>query len=324
MLTLERTLKMPSHKLNLAAQMKNYQELAMLVNEALNNVDKYLLETTDIYSGRTAAYWAVQKGSPECIGVMAKAGANLHRACPHIWEIDDSTGYSDGCMVDPSSEDVRLKVHHALNQTTVSFVTRTCCECHSNENLKSCGRCKMARFCNENCQKKNWDLHQLVCKRIEKGASLVTVHKKFPEAGKTNPGGFEPLDDLKEDSIVDSEYQCSAMGVCWEYYDIETKSWIAYPFELNSAIEEVWSEGKFQRYVFKPGFPDAEGIEENPVTTVPSNDVSTHSICFSTMIDHQIYTGAGRKMRRREIENVESQQKKQPKGSCVPFCGALS
>jgi hypothetical protein len=316
---------MPSHKLNIAAQTKNYHELALQVNEALNNVDKELLETPDIYAGRTAAYWSVQKGSPECLGIMAKAGANLHRACPHVWEVNDPTGYSEGCIVDPSAEDGKLKVHHALNQTTLSYVTRTCCECSSSGHLKSCSGCKLARYCDEACQQRNWAIHQLVCNRIRKGADLVTVHKKIPETAKTDPGGFEPYDDLEEDTILDADLDKETTDACWEYYDIERKSWLAYPCELNVAIEYVYSKGTFPRYTFRPGCPEADGIEENPITCVPSRDVSTHSICFSHMIDHHIYTGAGRKIRRRELEAVKPEENVQPKSNflCAPLCGTL-
>jgi hypothetical protein len=314
---------MPSHKLNIAAQTKNYHDLAAHVNEALNNVDKDILETADIYAGRTAAYWAVQKGSPECLGIMAKAGANLHKACPHVWEIDDSSGFGDGYLIDPSSQDDKLKVHHALNQTTLSFVTRTCCECSSNGHLKTCSRCRMARYCSEDCQTKGWESHQLVCKRIQTGSDMVTVHKKFPDPSKKNPGGFEPYHELEEDTIVDTKGERGESNACWEYYDIETKSWIAYPDELNAAIEDVYSQGTFARYAFRPGCPEAEGIEENPISCAPSPNVSTHSICFSHMIDHQIYTGAGRKIRRKEVEIVMPETAKpKSKFGCVPLCGA--
>lgn len=316
---------MPSHPLNIAAQTKNHRELAAYVSEALNNVEKDLLETTDVYAGRTAAYWAVQKGSPECLGVMAKAGANLHKACPHVWEIDDPSGFGDGCLIDPSCEDERLKVHHALNQTTLSFVTRTCCECSNNQKLKTCSRCKMARFCSEECQYKNWELHQLVCKRIESGSDMVTVHKKFPDPSRKYPEGFEPHKDLIEETILDTKPENEGSHALWEYYDIETKTWISYPDELNASIEDVYSQGTFARYAFRPGCSESEGIEENPITCTPPNYVSTHSICFSHMIDHHIYTGAGRKIRRREFEKVEPEEKSKPKGrfGCAPLCGVM-
>lgn len=311
---------MPSHKLNIAAQAKDYQDLAAHVNEALNNVDKDLLETTDIYQGRTAAYWAIQKGSPECLGVMAKAGANLHRSCPHKWEIEDATGFTEGCIVDPS-DDEKLKIHDSLNRTTLSYVTRTCCGCLNNQKLKSCSRCMMARYCSEECQLKDWANHQLVCNRIQIGAGLVTVHKKFPDAAKTNPAGFEPFEE--EDGIIDTDAENRRNNVCWEYYDLETKTWKAYPVELNKSIEYVFSKGEFTRYLFRPGKPEAEGVEEDPITCVPSTDVATHCICFSHMIDHQMYTGAGRKIRRKVVVDAEPNNA-QSKGSCSPLCGALN
>eukprot|EP00804_Cyclotella_cryptica_P007121 CCRYP_014525-RA/>CCRYP_014525-RA protein AED:0.36 eAED:0.36 QI:0/-1/0/1/-1/1/1/0/320 len=319
---------MPSHHINIAAQAKNYHELAIHVNNALNNCNNALIETADIYTGRTAAYWAIQKGSPECLGVMAKAGANLHRACPHVWVVEDPTGYHDGCTVDPSAEDTKLSVHHSLNQTALSFVTRTCCECSKNQHLKSCSRCKLARYCSEECQKKNWDLHMLVCKRIQKGADLVTVHKRIPEPAKSDPGGFQPFDDSTDNNMEDIELDKRSIGAYWEYYDISSRTWVAYPKRINWALETIRMKDISPRYVFRPGCPMAEGVEEMPKTCNPPGDVSTHSICFSHMIDHQIYTGAGRKVRRRELDIVKAEpeeraEPEQPQTSCVPFCGAL-
>ena len=178
----------------------------------------------------------------------------------------------------------------------------------------------MARYCSEECQLKDWANHQLVCNRIQIGAGLVTVHKKFPDAAKTNPAGFEPFE---EDGIIDTDAENRRNNICWEYYDLETKTWKAYPVELNKSIEYVFSKGEFTRYLFRPGKPEAEGVEEDPITCVPSTDVATHCICFSHMIDHQMYTGAGRKIRRKVVVDAEPNNA-QSKGSCSPLCGALN
>jgi hypothetical protein len=61
--------------------------------------------------------------------------------------------------------------------------------------------------------------------------------------------------------------------------------------------------------VYRPGCPLAEGVEEKPVTCDPLNDVATHSVCFNQMVEHQIYTGAGKKFRRRELEIVQDNPK---------------
>jgi hypothetical protein len=53
------------------------------------------------------------------VGGTAKKHPNLHRTCPYVWEVEDPTSYSDGCVVDPSSDDEKLSVHHALNQVSV-------------------------------------------------------------------------------------------------------------------------------------------------------------------------------------------------------------
>ncbi|EJK62149.1 hypothetical protein THAOC_17251, partial [Thalassiosira oceanica] len=87
---------MPSRStpINIAAQYQRPENLAILVTKALQEGRPELLEAPDLSrrerplnpEGRSPAYIAVQKGNPVCLGVMAKAGANLHRAVPHTWE----------------------------------------------------------------------------------------------------------------------------------------------------------------------------------------------------------------------------------------------
>lgn len=82
--------------INIAAQYLRPENLAILATKALESGRHELLEAPDLSSiryprnlnpeGRSPAYIAVQKGNPVCLGVMAKAGANLHRAIPHTWQ----------------------------------------------------------------------------------------------------------------------------------------------------------------------------------------------------------------------------------------------
>ena len=145
--------------INLAAQYQRHDNLAVLVTKALQEGDRpELLESPD-QKGRSPAYLAVQKGNPVCLGVMAKAGANLHRAIPHVWQLP---GRED--LVDPDDGDC-LPVHCALSETVMSFTTRTCLSCTKNPKeitLKACSQCKMAYFCGAECQKVR-SVSQILC-----------------------------------------------------------------------------------------------------------------------------------------------------------------
>jgi hypothetical protein len=52
---------------------------------------------------------------------MAKAGANLHRAIPHVW-CKTVDGHLQNPLFDPDA--TLYPIHHALNQTVLSFTTQ--------------------------------------------------------------------------------------------------------------------------------------------------------------------------------------------------------
>ncbi len=133
----------PTIPLNIAAQYQRHDNLALLVTKALEAGRPELLESPDLV-GRSPALLAVQKGNPLCLGVMAKAGANLHRAIPHVWQ---STNRQYDNLTDPDGE--YMPIHHALNQTVLSFTTRTCLSCAKNQieaKLQLCTHAKWPTF----------------------------------------------------------------------------------------------------------------------------------------------------------------------------------
>ncbi|GFH52605.1 hypothetical protein CTEN210_09081 [Chaetoceros tenuissimus] len=289
--------------INLAAQYQRHDNMAILAQKALETNQPHLLEATDARN-RTPAYLAVQKGNPECLGVMAKAGANLHKACPHVWENQVIPGNH---LFDPDPDDPTYKVHTALNETVMSFTNETCCECfEGKKKLLTCSRCEMARFCNADCQKKNWGRHKLVCKRIAKGAKLVTFHDRIPDPKPIDDDcfvDFFPSDDVIED--LDSDEEEEIQEYIWEYYDVKSKEWKVYPKKVNYSLERLYdtyqTEPTCTRCMYKPGDEDAYGLEERKLSANPPDNVATHHAYFTHMIDHQIYTGAGRRMRRRKL-----------------------
>jgi hypothetical protein len=290
----------PTIPLNIAAQYQRHDNLAVLANKALEEGRPELLESPDLV-GKSPAYLAVQKGNPLCLGVMAKAGANLHRAIPHVWQFTDRQHNN---LTDPN--EVSMPIHHALVRTVVSFTTRTCLCCVKNQKeakLQVCTQCKMAYFCGAECQKKKWPQHKRVCKKIRKGADLVTFHNEMPKQKLVDEDGFLPFDevvdnDLDLDDDVNEEDYYDA-SIIWEWYDPGTMKWNPYPKHINRSLSGLQDLGS-PRYMYKPGNKDAEGNEEREQTMNPPNNVATNHAYYSEMIDHHIYTGCGRMMRMRQ------------------------
>jgi hypothetical protein len=291
----------PTIPLNIAVQYQRHDNLALLVTKALEAGRPQLLESPDLV-GKSPAYLAVQKGNPLCLGVMAKAGANLHRAIPHVWQFTDRQSNN---LTDP--DELSMPIHHALSQTVLSFTTRTCLSCAKNQieaKLQVCTQCNMAYFCGADCQKKLWPKHKLVCKNIRKGADLVTFHDKMPKQLLVDENGFLPFDnvvdnDLELDDDMNEEDYYNA-SIIWEWYDPGTMKWNPYPKRINQSLEDLRDLGS-PRYMYKPGNKDAEGMQEREQSMNPPDNAATNHAYYSHMIDHHIYTGSGRRMRRRVV-----------------------
>jgi hypothetical protein len=308
--------------INIAAQYQRHENLAILATKALEAGRPDLLEAPDLSQirhprklnpeGRSPAYVAVQKGNPICLGVMAKAGANLHRAIPHAWQPTERNLGEHLFDANPQT----CPVHHALLQTVLSFTTKTCLSCtkslpeaiaqNSNAPLKVCSQCKMAWFCNPNCQRAIWHEHKQVCKKIRQGSDLISFHDEMPAQRPYDETGFLPFDDVldndlgldegeKEEDYYDASKQ-------WEYYDLKTQSWKPYPKLINQGIEGMKEMGMSPRYMYKPGDDDAMGLEEHELSTRPPKEVATNHVYYCHNIDHHIYTGCGRRIRRRIVD----------------------
>eukprot|EP00574_Skeletonema_japonicum_P006967 CAMPEP_0201723600 /NCGR_PEP_ID=MMETSP0593-20130828/7600_1 /ASSEMBLY_ACC=CAM_ASM_000672 /TAXON_ID=267983 /ORGANISM="Skeletonema japonicum, Strain CCMP2506" /LENGTH=343 /DNA_ID=CAMNT_0048214729 /DNA_START=98 /DNA_END=1129 /DNA_ORIENTATION=- len=293
----------PTIPINIAAQYQRHDNLAVLANKALKEGRPELLESPDLV-GRTPAHLAVQKGNPLCLGVMAKAGANLHRAIPHVWQY---TNRPENNLTDPNKE--TMPIHHALVRTVVSYTTRTCLQCVKNQKeakLQVCTQCKMAYFCGAKCQKKKWSEHKNVCKEIRKGADLVTFYHAMPRQKLVDEDGFLPFDEVVDNDLGldddDNEEDYYDSSIIWEWYDPGAMKWNPYPKSINQALSNLQDLGS-PRYMYKPGDKSAEGMEEREQTMNPPNDVATNHAYYSEMIDHHIYTGCGRMMRKRVVDS---------------------
>jgi hypothetical protein len=283
----------PTIPINLAAQYQRHDNLAVLVTKALESGRVDLLESPDL-QGRSPAYLAVQKGHPMCLGVMAKAGANLHRAIPHVW-CKTVDGHLENPLFDPDA--TLYPIHHALNQTVLSFTTRTCLSCVKNQaetDLKVCTQCKMAYFCGTNCQKEKWSEHKRVCKKIRQGCDLITFYNEMPKQMIVDKDGFLPFNDEADNDLGLDEGE---NDIVWEYYDPGTMKWCAYPKSISRELEDIRMLGS-PRLLYKPGNDEAFGMEEEELSMNPPEDVATNHAYFCHMIDHHIYSGCGRRMRR--------------------------
>jgi len=185
--------------INLAAQYERADNLTPVLAEVANrDYRPELLEAAD-KRGRSPAYLAAQKGNPEYLGIMAKAGANLNRECPVTWEMTSRNVNGNSFehhLVDPDPE--RYPVHHALNQAVLSFATNTCCKCFkgvtAGVKLLGCSQCTVAYYCSKDCQKGNWANHKVVCKKIKRGSDLVTIHDAMPPPGaQSDSETFQPF-----------------------------------------------------------------------------------------------------------------------------------
>ena len=175
----------------------------------------------------------------------------------------------------------------------------------------------MAKYCSKECQTSDWKSHKLVCKRIKKGADLLTFNSSIPDPMLMPPPmdmddtNFQPFEQTDwEDSDVDDDDDPEDYfdtTIIWEYFDANSRKWTRYPLKIERGIEGL-REAESPRYMYKPGNKKACGKEERTKSTNPPRDVATNHIYYSDMIDRQIYTGAGRRVRRRggkkDKENV--------------------
>ena len=326
----------PTVPLNIAAQYQKVENLAVLAQQAMKDGKEEVLNGPN-YKGRSAAYLAVEKANPEMLGVMAKAGANLCRAIPVTWQVPGTKGLTDP---DPKY----LPVHHALNQTVISHVSQTCIHCFKNRTksnseieektaetadtveseatsstLMRCSSCRLAMYCSRECQKANWSQHKIVCKRIKKGSDLVTTPNDIMPNAKPDPHGFTPFQPSDHDTSNKEEFPYNPeygyfdkdgeplINYTWEYYDSIQGTWFEYPKPIQWSIERLQELGS-PRYMYKPGDKKAEGREEREISRFPPLDVATQHVYYSDMIERHVYTGAGRRIRRRRRKKVDGKK----------------
>jgi hypothetical protein len=299
----------PTRPINIATQRGNHDAVVVMAKACIQQHKTNLFETTNLV-GRTPAYISVERNFPICLGILSKAGADLRRACP-LYVVLNGSDHN----VDPRPHD--FPGHHALASTVRSFVNKECTNCgeHSQadkQSLLKCGRCQMAYYCSIDCQKKNYKtFHKLCCKSIKQGTDMV----RYIGAPLPSPSieYFGPKDMTAEDS----DYVRDSHPV-WEYDaglssasggedggnpQSESSRWQRYPPRMEEDLESLMQLGSPQ-YMYKPNDPECTGMEERELTMRPPSRVSTRHVYFSDMVERDVYTGAGRSVRRNGTQKV--------------------
>lgn len=275
--------------INIAAQ-ENHAECVAILAQAAVDQNKAILESTS-KEGRTAAFIGVERNYPQVVGVLAKAGADLRRACPVYFSIH-------GNLIDPTPD---MEGHHALNQAVRSFVESRCARSDCGEkslDFLSCSRCRLACYCSKQCQTKDWAaVHKRCCKKLRQGSHMFGDPNVAPRAQFHEPFGFDdPF--TSADEIASSDYDRDT-HVVWEY-DAGRRGrsdWCRYPARIEEKLERMLQHGD-GRFMYRPGRPSSDGMHEQTRSPRAPESVATIYVYYCDMIEREVYTGAGRRVRR--------------------------
>lgn len=278
--------------------------VAMLANAGRTQNKLHLLDVPNELQGRTAAWCAVARGFAEIVGILTKAGADLRTACPCWFEIFIMDG-DRTANIDISAE--TSPVSYALNAAVFSHVHSSCIVCRAKmPNILKCSRCQLASYCSSDCQKKDYKAsHKRVCKRIRKGMDMYgDMDDSAPPPQSHEKFGFEEAfagDDFEvpEFSSHDGEDYDLDKVPKWEYDDGPAGEavWRRYPPNIEESIESLLQSGS-PKYMYRPGHSECKGLSEREISPQMPSGVSTNYIWFSDMIEREVYTGAGRAVRR--------------------------
>ena len=157
----------------------------------------------------------------------------------------------------------------------------------------------MASYCSKECQKLDYkNSHKLVCKRIRTGLELYGDPKDvaLPAQPQQKFGFAEAF--AGEDFELPEDYDLDDTPV-WEYDDGPPGEarWKRYPPNIECSIESLFDMGA-PKYMYRPGKPDYEGKYEPQISRRMPEGVATCFVWFSDMIEREVYTGAGRAVRR--------------------------
>jgi hypothetical protein len=310
--TMDRSQVLPH--IHMACQSNHLECFAALCQAA---VEQDSTETLNVrcHSNQTCAQIALQRGNIELIGMLAKAGADLRQGFSLRFRPMEMAAHDKHHASDSTSEPLpEIQPHFSLQQAMVSFNTMECAHCKaiSHQNV-CCSRCHMAYYCNGTCQKRDWAMHKLVCKRLRKGQDMVEL--ETAENGQLpapNPEQFgftreyAGKDFIREKQMID-EIEEHRTAV-WEY-NAGTRGhadWQRFPAYIEGAIEYYVHMGTYmsttERLLYTPGVPEAEGQYCPQVEMcLPENyprGLAKNYVHLFDMMEREVDTGAIRAVRR--------------------------
>jgi hypothetical protein len=258
---------------------------------------KRLLEQTNLV-GTTPCCVGVERGHAQVVGALAKAGCDIRQASPVYYCTETNHNFDPV----PAPPGMMLSVQYPLDMAVRSHATLSCAHCGANTpEIKQCGKCKLAYFCNRKCQTKHWPLHKRCCSELATGRDMYgDPAGPFPEP-LSEPYGFQdPFFGCDfEYSGHPDKYKRNEHPV-WEF-DAGPRGrpdWQRYPDEIEASLEFLCKLGG-PKYMYKPGDADAEGMYETTRTKHPPVHVATRHVSFDGLVtEREVYTGASRSVRR--------------------------
>jgi hypothetical protein len=260
---------------------------------------KRLLEQPNS-SGITPCCLGVERGHGQVVGVLVKVGCDVRRTSPAYY------CPKEGRMFDPepAHSGSILSKQYPLDMAVRSHATLSCANCGTQSpDLKRCGKCNLAYFCNRECQMKHFPYHKRCCSKLASGRNMYgdpSPAAPFPEP-LSEPWGFQ-------DGFWDSDWKYTSYKgnydrndhAVWEY-DAGPRGrpdWRRYPDALEASLESLLDLGA-PKYMYKPGDPDAEGMYERTRTKHPPAHIATRHVSFDGLLtEREVYTGASRSVRR--------------------------
>ena len=156
--------------LQLAARFGHKELVALFLAEGLD-------VNAQNNSGYTALLCALSYRHKEIIPLLLTHGALLS-ACTNEGKSGFIIALKEGCLSYLCQCEVTLPYRPLLTyfKNLSSAVNKQACNvCNKGDiNLLSCSNCRMVRYCSQECQRKAWPEHKIVCRKIALADKLIT------------------------------------------------------------------------------------------------------------------------------------------------------
>ncbi|TFK66417.1 hypothetical protein BDN72DRAFT_961794 [Pluteus cervinus] len=135
--------------------------------------------------GETAMNGAFQHNHPEAVDLMMEYKADLN-----IVDADGLTSAEFSLKCGPQITATVRKWLKTINGEEEAPFTRKKCdfdECGATDKqLKNCARCKVARYCSVECQRKHWKAHKPTCQSFNP-STTITIRPRYKDLGTMMP-----------------------------------------------------------------------------------------------------------------------------------------